>query len=516
MSVASRLVPTSPHVFSGLNIIKTFLYMAYSTVLLFPILSNPVVADDFAAPFYQLERLEGFGATSALRYGWDSAYGGVNFRILGMPFGSFMHFLYVDLAGRFGIRISTSYFITKLVIYLGVGLTASWVCLELLRLAGKKLSQWSVLFVASTVLFASLQNHGMWSNDPTTGYPLAGFGSVIFGVGVLGYSLRTARIGIDAKRTTVLTILTTISVLYYELNIGMIMGIAPILMIMALRPTQEIKSSISLKIKKLFFVSIPCVIPALALVWGRILSGSSTQSYGGTTIRLGGQALTTFLNGIISTLPGSAWALSKETLGGSIVFGDGVVPIVVLLVSVVTMFLYSESQQKKEEQYFDAWLVMAGLASLVFFWSVGVGVQSITSKVQDESPRIGYVYTYYAIGATVVAILISLVILYFGSSLQLKTSTALIALVLTVIASCQLTVNWRLMDKMYASLEPNRALLVAFSSQPAIPYRCRALLDWSYGGWPDYYEEGMIGGLQAAYNHYHHEDFCPYFVRPIP
>ena len=143
-------------------------------------------------------------------------------------------------------------------------------------------------------------------------------------------------------------------------------------------------------------------------------------------------------------------------------------------------------------------------------------MQSVTSKVQDESPRIGYVYTYYAIGATVVALLISLLILYFGSSPRLKASTLIFALALTLIASCQLTVNWRLMDKMYASLEPNRALLIAFSSQDPAPYRCRALLDWTNGGWPSYYESGMTSGLQTAYFHYHGEKFCPYFEMPMP
>jgi hypothetical protein len=489
--------------------------MAYSTVLLFPILSSPLVADDFAAPFYQFKSI-GFGMTPAVQYGWNNAYGGVNFRILGMPFGSVMHFLYVDLAGRFGIPISTSYFVTKLLVYLGIGVATAWVCNELLRLAGKTLSRWSVLFVSSTVIFVSLQNHAMWSNDPVSGYPLAGFGSVILGLAVLGFALRTVRMGITPSRIAVLTVITASSVLYYELNVGMIIGIAPLLAIAALRNGPDAALSFFSKIKKLMVVSIPCIIPALALVWGRILSGSSTQSYGGTTIRLGSQALHTFLSGMISTLPGSGWALSQEILGGSIRFLAGVLPIVVLLVLVVTMFLYSETHQAKQKGNFDVWLVGAGLLSLFLFWIVGVGVQSVTSKVQDESPRIGYVYTYYAIGATVVALLISLVVLYFGSSLRMKTSTIVVALALTVVASCQLTVNWRLMDKMHAALEPNRALLVAFSSQAPIPYRCRALLDWSNGGWPDYYEEGMIGGLQTAYNHYHQEDFCPDFIRPMP
>lgn len=356
----------------------------------------------------------------------------------------------------------------------------------------------------------------MWSNDPVSGYPLAGFGSVILGLAVLGFALRTVRMGITPSRIAVLTVITTSSVLYYELNVGMIIGIAPLLAIAALRNGPDAALSFFSKIKKLMVVSIPCIIPALALVWGRILSGSSTQSYGGTTIRLGSQALHTFLSGMISTLPGSGWVLSQEILGGSIRFLAGVLPIVALLVLVVTTFLYSETHQAKQKGNFDVWLVGVGLLSLLIFWTVGVGVQSVTSKVQDESPRIGYVYTYYAIGATVVALLISLAVLYFGSSLRLKTSTIVVTLALIVTASCQLTVNWRLMDKMHAALEPNRALLVAFSSQASIPYRCRALLDWSNGGWPDYYEEGMIGGLQTAYNHYHQEDFCPDFVRPIP
>ena len=219
---------------------------------------------------------------------------------------------------------------------------------------------------------------------------------------------------------------------------------------------------------------------------------------------------------MISTLPGSGWLLSKETLGGSIQFFAEVLLVVLLIVLVAIMFLHFETHKMKQKQNLDVCLVVAGLTSLLVFWIAGVGVQSITSKVQDESPRIGYVYTYYAIGATVVALLVSIAILYFGSSLRMKTPTVVVALFLTVFAACQLTVNWRLMNKMYASLEPNRALLIAFSSQAPVPYRCRALLDWTNGGWPSYYESGMTSGLQAAYFHYHGEKFCPDFEMPMP
>jgi len=515
MSNASPDIKSSSKWFSGLNIIKSCLYLAYSTVLLFPILSTPLVADDFAAPFYQFDSARP-GAISAIKHGWNNAYGGVNFRLLGMPLGSFIHFLYVDLASRLGIQISTSYFITKLVVYLGIGIIGAVVCGELLRLAGKTLSLWSVLFVSSTVIFVLLQNHGMWSNDPVSGYPLAGFGSVILGLAVLAYSLKSIRLGITRSRMTRLTILTTASVLYYELNVGIIVGVAPLLALAALRGAPDTSFSFISKIKRLMIVAIPCVVPALALGWGRIVSGSSTQLYGGTTIRLDSRAVDTFLSGIISTLPGSAWALSKEFLGGSIGLLAGVFPIVGLIAVVTFMFLYSESQQTKERQRSDRWLLTAGLISLLLFWVIGVGVQSVTAKVQDESPRIGYVYTYYAIGATVVALLVSFVVLYFGSSSRLKTTTVVVALALMFLGLFQLSINWSLMDKMHATLEPNRALLVAFSEQPEIPHRCQALLAWTYGPWPDYYEKGMIDGLQAAYSHYHQEKFCPNFERPTP
>lgn len=498
------------------NVVKSVLYIFYSTLLLFPLLSTPVVSDDFAAPFYQFQRI-GFGATAAIKYGWDNAYGGVNFRILGMPFGSLIHFLYVDMAGRFGIRMSTSYFMTKLVIFLGVGITAFWVCRELLILAGKRISNWTILFVSSTVFFVTLQNHAMWSNDPVASYPLAGFGSVILGLAVLATALSTVRRGLSAQRLISLTLLTTAAVLYYELNVGIVLGIAPLLVMAACTP--KIGSpliSTRTRLLRLVQVSVPCVVPAIALVFGRMLSGSSAQTYGGTTIRLGRRSLETFRDGLISTLPGSSWNLSREQLGGSIGLLLWMVPITLVLIFVLVSSLTSQHVQIQQPATTRNLVVGAAIFALTSYWFVGVGIQSVTVKVQDESLRIGYVYTYYAIGATVVAIMLTLVVLFFFSTLGTKSSTVMALSAASVFSFVQLTVNWRIMEKMNESLVPNRELLVAFSSQADVPHRCRALLDWSNGPWPDYYEEGMIGGLQAAYRHYHDEDFCPNFERPKP
>jgi hypothetical protein len=473
-----------------------------------------VVSDDFAAPFYQF-RTAGFGATAALKYGWNNSYGGVNFRIIGMPVGSLVHFLYVDLAGRFGIRMSTSYFLTKLAVFLGVGITMAWICHQLLTLAGKKFSGWTTLFVSSSILFVSLQNHAIWSNDPVASYPLAGFASVILGLACLGITLTLFRKGLTLSRLAFLTVATTTSVLYYEINVAIIIGIAPLLTFVALNPMEGQVLSVRNKLVRMSQVAIPCAMPAIALIYGRILSGSSTQSYGGTTIRLGRVAIHTFQNALASTLPGSSWNLSREQLGGSVGLVMWIIPITVILVSVNTFFLSHPEESKKPDRFQNLGLG-TGLFALFCFWTIGVAIQSVTVKVQDESPRIGYVYTYYAIGAVVAAMFLSFIFLYFFSTLQSKSVTVVIVSIFSIFSFVQLTMNWRLMEKMNSSLIPNRELLVAFSSQADVPYRCRALLDWSNGPWPDYYEDGMILGLQSAYLHYHGEQFCPNFERPRP
>jgi hypothetical protein len=515
MSASSPSISPSKRLLWGLRILKSFAYVAYSTTLLFPILSTPLVADDFAAPFYQFYDA-GPGITSALKFGWNNANNGVTFRILGMPIGSVAHFLYVDLAGRFGIPISSSYFIVKLIIYLGVGIAASWVCSELLRFTGKVHNHWSILFLTATTLFLTLQNHGLWSSDPVVSFPLAGFGSVVFGLVALGFALRITRFEITGVRITVLSFLTIASVLYYEINVAVIVGITPFLAIFALRVDQKVQSSVTRKVKRLLLVSIPCIVPALLLLFGRMLSDSAEQTYSGTTIRIEPQATETFLNGLISTLPTSSWGLSMEQLGADYDLRPNWLSLSIIAVVLFTIFLFSDVQQEKSQLKQKPLLLAAGVLSLVLYWFVGLGMQSITVKVQDESPRIGYVYTYYAIGSTVVAILISVTVLYFGVLLRIKVIKLFFTLVLTGLGLLQLSINWNLMDKMHVIVEPNHALLVAFSEQPDVAHRCKTLFDWTSGSWPDYYEEGMINGIQTAYNHYHHEKFCPNFVRPTP
>ena len=54
----------------------------------------------------------------------------------------------------------------------------------------------------------------------------------------------------------------------------------------------------------------------------------------------------------------------------------------------------------------------------------------------------------------------------------------------------------------------------AFDDDAPVPERCQALANWTAGGWPDYYETGMVDGLEVAYEYYFDEPFCDGFTRP--
>jgi hypothetical protein len=247
-----------------------------------------------------------------------------------------------------------------------------------------------------------------------------------------------------------------------------------------------------------------------------MLSDTAAQTYSGTTIRLGERATSTFLDGLLSTFPTSSWGLSMEQLGPNYDLQPSWLSLTIIVLVFFTIFLHREVQGWQSKIKLNPLMFTFGVLSLVIYWFVGLAIQSITVKVQDESPRVGYVYTYYAIGSTVVAILISLAFLYFGVLLRTRVVRLSFTLALMFLGLFQMSINWSLMDKMHATLEPNRALLVAFSEQPDIPHRCQALLAWTYGPWPYYYEQGMVDGLQAANLHYHGEKFCPNFVMPMP
>jgi hypothetical protein len=258
-------------------------------------------------------------------------------------------------------------------------------------------------------------------------------------------------------------------------------------------------------------LQIPQIIIGLYVVVGRFITGQNAATYAGTTVRLDSNFVPTLTNAMISSLPGSSWILSRDFLGGSVAMS--IRATVIAFTIIFAVLVYAKRTQIQHLVEGTNRFLASGMVFVVsFYWIFGTALQSMTIKVQDESPRIGYVYTYYAIGSSVFALVATIAIL----SINWNRIRPNIQVFLTVFVSffllIQLTINWRLSEQLRASFVPNAQLTKVFTHQYPENERCEALRNWTAGNWPEYYESEMVAGLQTSYFYFHGVSFCNSFV----
>ena len=303
-----------------------------------------------------------------------------------------------------------------------------------------------------------------------------------------------------ALRAVAATVGALIAVGYYELNVGAVMGAGFVLALFIVRRWSDRE----VRWRAVLGSTAIVLTPACLLVYGRTVTGDQAESYGGTTVRLGRVAVETFGLGVLSSLPGAAWGLSIRTLGGTLGIVWLAMAVVALLAGIAYVWVRSFRGQEVFARPAGHHLVTwAFVLACVTFWFVAVALQAITVKVQDEVIELGYVYTSYCVGAAVVSLGLAAGIRalvtrreYWGFF-----GPALLAVGLSFVL-VQLTVNWRLSEQLNAALVPNRQLLAAFDDDRS---RSRSVAkpfeNWTAGGWPDYYEVGMVDGLEVVFQY---------------
>jgi hypothetical protein len=480
------------------------LYFLSTWCLLYPILVTPLVADDFLNPFSQYSNTKG-GYWNSIVYGWDTAFNGASMRLSGNVVGAVLNNLWLDLAGNSIIGLSTFYAVQKYLVFILCGLSLSYFFGAILVSFGREISFLKRTFLCSFIFFATLQIHGLWSNDPVSSYPMSGFMVAAIGFGLLGWAANTS-LNPSILRISTLAVSCILSVLYYEILVGVGLLSLPILFSSLSRKTFH-KSG-----PKIFLYSIPAITTLLTITISRLHSSGQSETYGGTTVTFGSKILKTFSFGVVSSLPASAWRVTSQFLG------EGVE---LKLISVLTIFILvivglwelpttADFSRVSTSRRLPLFVVL--IMSLIGFWFFAVGLQSLTEKVQNETGKLGYVYSYYAIGAASVAVLIALgIVVVSQKSFRLRV---IVFSGFLLFVTIQGSVTWRVSEQMSKSLVPNRTLLAVFSNFDVLPKRCDALRIWSAGNWPVYYEDAMIRGLQEASFGFHHELFCPNFIVP--
>lgn len=487
--------------------LKNLLFVFFSFLVLCPILITPVIADDYINPFSQVSK-SGNGLLTSLTDCIHTVFSGASFRLVGVPLGGLFNWLTLQMAGRFQIDFWITYAITKYLVFFLVCFSASKLLNELLASTGRLISRFSLLVLFSSVFMTTLQLHGYWSNDPVASYPLSGYFSVGLTFMFLAYSFEFFRTSNSVTQIKAL-FFGLVAVANYELSIGAVIGMGLFFLVYSWSTKRTM--SWSRFIIQLLKLQIPLLIIGLYVIVGRFITGKNAATYAGTTVRLDSSFIPTLTKAMISSLPGSSWILSRDFLGGSVAMS--IRATIIAFTIIFAMLVYAKSTKIQHLVEGANRFSISGMVFAVsFYWVFGTALQSMTIKVQDESPRIGYVYTYYAIGSSVFAFVVTTAIL----SINWNRIRPNIQLFLTIFVSffilIQLTINWRLSGQLRAGFVPNAQLTKAFTHQLPENERCEALRNWTAGNWPAYYENDMVQGMQIAYQHFHGVNFCDSYV----
>ena len=477
----------------------------FALAVLYPALTTPLIADDFLNPFDQF-RQSGAGLGRNLGDAWKIVFSGASFRPVGGLVGALYNWWWLQANAHLGLGIETAYALTKAAVFSFTITAGTLVIARVLRLLGSTTHFSRIHFAFAAVFSLTLQIHGGWSNDPVVSYPLSGFLStslsLIFLWSMLGFVQRPC-----ARGTIFPSFLAVFAVANYELSFGAVLGGSLLVFLFAVLMPQ-----VSTNRRRLALVGqVPLVVSIVFVVCGRVIVGSASSTYAGTTVRIDHHFPFTAVRTLASSLPASAWVLSRDALGGSVALSARTLIVAVVALAAGTM-LVLESGQTKPDLRLARRLIVAPVAMLLTYWLSAAGLQAMTVKVQDEAPRIGYVYTHYAVGATVVAVIVALLLLLVPWSRVRRPAVALSFGALSILSTVQLTVNWRLAERLRQTTIPNQNLIESYSENRPFGERCAALRDWTAGQWPAYYENQMVDGIKSAFQHFHGEEFCGAYV----
>lgn len=485
-----------------------FAFGLLSAVFLRPILTAPIIGDDFLNPWAQFPTA-GMSPGGLWRFAINRSQLAGHFNFLGQIIGTYLTALWTWMMAVLGIRYTAIYATTKLMVYLlSVVAIASFVRIAA-EIAGRRISPWRSRIYVAIPLFGVLQIHSPWSHDPVSNYPLSGFATAAIGFAVFRLSIEAIR-GLETRWSVAAGIAGLASILYYEINIACVVAVVP-LVIWGWQyhggGTRGIRKMAMPTVLTLF---VPTIISGLLYLRAK----PQTVNYGGTTFAAGSSALTTFRIAFLGTLPGAGWRQSREFLAEPIALRSAALAVLIIVATVLFSLASRRPYRGSIDDTSTSRLALISVCSAAgIYWVGAVLMQASTAKVQAENTRIGAVYNYYSVGTASIAALAAFVVLFWPRRLSIDVMRIGALTCVIVFIAVQYMVNWNISARFQGYALYNRDLNAAFSDKPRMEERCRVLTTWASVDWPEYLEVGMIDGLQSSYEYFHGEPFCAGFVR---
>ena len=373
-------------------------FTALSALFLRPILIAPIIGDDFLNPWQQFTST-GASPTAIWRYAIDATTNAGHFNYLGQVIGSYITALWMWLMSDLGIRYTTIYAVTKLIVYVLTAAAVGSFVRTAAELGGRRISPWRARIYVAVPLFGILQIHLPWSHDPVATYPLSGFASAAIGFMVMKLAIDAYR-SAAVRESVIAGVVGVASILYYEIEVACIAALVPLALW-----GWRVHGGGRIGARKVAIpVGFTLVLPTLAAAAFYLYSRANSISYGGTQVAVGSRTAGTFRIAFLGTLPGSAWNLSREFLAGPIAIRGSATAILVLMATV--LFTLASRFRPQPDPTSDSSSVVAtpahrrltvlAMAAVciapVIYWVGATLIQSSTPKVQDEITRIGAVY----------------------------------------------------------------------------------------------------------------------------
>jgi hypothetical protein len=445
------------------------------SISLFSILSicqAPIIGDDLIAPFIYWIAVDG-NFKQALQIGFEQGVNG-HFNFFGRLASGIWNFSWIASDENFSshqIFYDATRMVCILIGYLGTYLSVR-------NLTALKVNSIVIHSFVLPIYFGTIQYHALWSNDPVSNYPLFGYPSSALGIYTLVHlnRIKSSIPSQTEKRIVLVLLLTSISILFYELNLALI----PVLFVFFARNLKDTLQSH----KKLGLISISiCVI-------GLLYTSQNSNVYPGTEVSLSPEFFRASLIAFFSAMPMSNFPLAFLATKDEVRM---VTYVCIFLLLMLSTAIFIRPLWLNRSVYFNDY-DFAKFEVFALFGLMTVFTQSLSEKIQSETFLIGHVYMAFSTLHMILVIIMSTIVIDF---FNLKRENVLYFAVILLLG-VQTFVNHLIIEETHSKFQMNSRIVqsLTFASETD---RCEVLRLWQSGSWPIPYAKSLESGLNGTF-----------------
>ena len=414
------------------------------------------------------------------------------------PIGGFLTTVQVWAANQLALRtplsINDAWGLLRLAWLVGVILAAVWCSGRFSRFLSTRTPG---PYLLATVLLATLQVHGYWSNDPVVSFPVASWAFCIIGLLYLGslVSHLDSAPNHRARWAILVCVLGLFGILTYELFLSFVCAATVIYIGSVMTKRTSLRDFLPVAL-------FGTIVPGMFIVSSQVLRLSQGSNYSGTAVSVDNDNLLAIaFVALLSSLPMAATQLTVNllpsvdlTIDDFLFFFGGVV-----LLALASHLFDTGPDISSPSPRRDVRTILLGLLTL---WISSTMIIVATPKYQDElSGVLGRVYLNYGPAWVALAMMI-VFLLSTSNSVQARSRFRLSALsVVVILGAVGSWANGQHVQVLTNDTSWSDSMLVDLESHPEFnDKRCQNVDRLFTLPWPPYYQAEILEGLQLSYS----------------